>query len=208
VQDPADPKDPADPGYDWPSDLDEAVSEAAKYHIQIAFTVAGADADFATAAARRYPSVHLWLVPQAKSASATSFKTQLNGAYKSLKARSSKNLVIGEPRSTKSPTGLKMDLFGYQPAPNKRLPDLAKLHDAVGMRLFISGWTLQTNRSTAAATLTAGLKAARAASYVYTLGYDGLYDPDTVGSDGRTPQTGLMTNGGDPRAAFNAFKKG
>jgi hypothetical protein len=101
-----------------------------------------------------------------------------------------------------------MDLFGYQPAANKRLPDLAKLHDAVGMRLFISGWTLQTNRSTAAAALTAGLKAARAASYVYTLGYDGLYDPDTVGSDGRTPQTGLMTNGGDPRAAFNAFKKG
>jgi hypothetical protein len=45
-------------------------------------------------------------------------------------------------------------------------------------------------------TLTAGLKAARAASCVYTLGYDGLYDTGEVGTDGRTPKTGLLDDDG------------
>src|SRR6188508_581061 len=72
-QAPENPKDPLDPGYDWPGEIDEAVSEGARYHIQVALTLAGGPAEpadfaaFATAAARRFPAVHLWLLPQPRS---------------------------------------------------------------------------------------------------------------------------------------------
>ena len=74
--------------------------------------------------------------------------------------------------------------------------------------LFITGWTLDTGGSAAAKTITAGFKAARKAPYVYTLGYDGLYDTDQVGSDGRIPKTGLLANDGTKRPAYNAFRRG
>ncbi len=202
VQEPEDAKDPQDPGYEWPADLDEAESEAAKYHIQIAFTLQHADADFATAAARRYPKVRLWQVDKTAS-----YATTLNRVYAALKARSKLNKVIAHPGSRKAPKA-KFDLFGYTPAAKKKLPDLKKLHDAVDSNLFITGWTLDTGGSAAAKTITAAFKAARKASYVYTLGYDGLYDTDQVGSDGRIRKTGLLANDGTKRPAYNAFRKG
>jgi hypothetical protein len=218
VQEPADPKDPADPGYDWPPDLDEAVSEGARYHIQVALTVTGEPpAGFFTAAARRYPAVHLWLVAPGRSASA--YAAALKGAYAALKARSTTNVVAGQPASERwltRLTGARMDLYASTPAANKslRAADLEALHTAVGkdygkpLKLFLAGWTLQTGRSAAAAQLSAGLKLARKASYVYALGYDGLYDSDKVGTDGRTPKTGLLDNDGTMRPAFAAFKNG
>jgi hypothetical protein len=218
VQAPADPKDPTDPGYDWPTDLDEAVSEGANHHIQVALTVTGEPpAAFFTAAARRFPAVHLWLV--SPGTSATAYAQALKGAYTALKARSAKNVVVGRPASERWLTRLKgarMDVFGYQPAAGKslRAAALETLHKAVDkdygkpLKLFLTGWTLQTGRSGAAAQLSAGLKLARTASYVYALGYDGLYDPDKVGSDGRTPKTGLLGNDGTMRPAYAAFKNG
>jgi hypothetical protein len=209
VQQPENPKDPADPGYEWPPDLDEAISDGAKSHIQVALTITSADAGFATAAAKRFPDVHLWIVPQAKSLSTTKYVTALNGAYAALKARSSKNKVVGQPRVAKLPKGAKLDLFGYTPAADKRLPDLAKLHAAVKKDLFVSGWTLNTAGANGAKLLAAGLKATRKASYVYALGYDGLVDSDVVNSDGRTPKTGLLDNDGTTkRPAYTAFKNG
>jgi hypothetical protein len=78
---PANPTDPADPAYQWPAELDQAVSEAGKYGIRITLLVRQtprwangnrrpnwvpsdpADlADFVTAASRRYPSVKLWMI--------------------------------------------------------------------------------------------------------------------------------------------------
>jgi hypothetical protein len=217
VQDPADPKDPADPGYDWPADLDEAVSEGARYHIQIALTVTGTPpAGFFTAAARRFPGVHLWLIPQARTVSASAYAHALNGARTALKARSTRNLVIGAPRSVTTVAAARMDLYGFTPAANQRLTAaaVATLHQRVDksngkpLKLFMTGWTLQTGRSSAASTLAAGLKVARRAPYVYTLGYDGLYDSDKVGSDGRTPKTGLVDNDGAARPVYAAFKNG
>jgi hypothetical protein len=202
VMEPENAKDPDDPGYEWPADLDEAVSEAAKYHIQIAFTLTHADADFATAAARRYPKVRLWQVGKTGSYAAT-----LGKVYTALKARSKLNKVIANPGSTKAPKA-KFDLFGYTPQAKKKLPDLKKLHDAVAADLFITGWTLDTGGSAAAKNLTAAFKAAKKASYVYTLGYDGLYDTGEVGSNGRIPKTGLLANDGTKRPAYEAFRKG
>jgi hypothetical protein len=206
VQAPADPKDPEDPGYQWPADLDEAVTEAAKYHIEIALTVKAADAGFATAAARRFPSVHLWVVPQSASTAASRYRTTLDGVYTALKARSTKNRVVADPRSAKTIKGAKLDLYGFTPAKGKRLPDLAKLHDGVGKDLFLMGWTLNTGGSGAATTIASAFKTVKNAPYVYTLGYDGLYDTDVVGSDGRIPKTGLLDNTGTKRPAFTAFK--
>jgi hypothetical protein len=208
VQDPGDPKDPEDPGYEWPSDFDEAVSEAAKYHIQLALTVKGGDADFATAAAKRFPSVHLWVLPQATSTSASKYKTTLNATYAALKARSKKNLVVAQPRSAKTVKGAKLDMYGYTPAKDKKLPDLKKLHANVGKNLFVTGWTLNTGGAGAATTIASAFKTVKNASYVYTLGYDGLYDPDKVGTDGRTPTTGLLASDGTMRPAFAAFRRG
>src|SRR5439155_24304190 len=78
---PADPTNPSDPAYHWPAELDQAVSEASRYHIRISLLVMSSPpwanggrpynwvptrisdyTDFLTAAARRYPSVHLWMI--------------------------------------------------------------------------------------------------------------------------------------------------
>ena len=202
VMDPENAKDPDDPGYEWPPELDEAVSEAAKYHIQIAFTLEHANADFATAAARRYPKARLWQVAKTSAYAAT-----LGKVYTALKARSKQNKVIANPGSAKAPKA-KFDLFGYTPVAKKKLPNLDTLHKAVKKDLFITGWTLDTGRSAAAKTITAAFRTAKRASYVYTLGYDGLYDTGEVGSDGRIPKTGLLANDGTKRPAYEAFKAG
>ncbi|MDX6668480.1 MAG: polysaccharide biosynthesis protein PslG, partial [Solirubrobacteraceae bacterium] len=134
---PAHPRDPADPAYHWPAELDTAVSEAAKYHIRITLLVMSTPAwanggqpynwvptkisdyaDFLQAAARRYPSVKLWMVwgepsrranfmpetPErqgshtltAKQAAAPRYYARmLDASYGALKSVRSSNVVIG-----------------------------------------------------------------------------------------------------------------
>jgi hypothetical protein len=78
---PSDPGNPLDPSYRWPMALGEAVSQAAKYGIQLAVMVKGTPAwanggrepswapnnsadyaSFVAAASRHYPSVHYWMI--------------------------------------------------------------------------------------------------------------------------------------------------
>jgi hypothetical protein len=134
---PLNPRDPSDPAYRWPAALDQAVSEAAKYHIRISLLVmstpgwanggkpdnwvptnVGNYADFLTAAARRYPSVRLWMIwgepsrrpnfmpltPEkagstklnAKQAAAPRYYARmLDASYGALKGVRSSNVVIG-----------------------------------------------------------------------------------------------------------------
>jgi hypothetical protein len=134
---PQHPRDPHDPAYHWPSDVDAALSEAARYHMRVLIMGIGAPgwangghatdyaplratemADFFTAAARRYPSVHLWMVwgepsrapnfrpltpapPTARrltSAQAWAprhYAQILDASYGALKAVSRRNLIIG-----------------------------------------------------------------------------------------------------------------
>jgi len=80
-QRPADPRDPADPAYQWPAEVDEAITEGGRYGIRVSLHVAGTPgwangdreprfapkrpsdyADFVVAAARRYRGVHLWMI--------------------------------------------------------------------------------------------------------------------------------------------------
>jgi hypothetical protein len=79
---PRQPGNPRDPAYRWPSEIQQAIGQARRFHMRVLLQVIGTPAwangghadsswaprnprDFATfaaAAARRYPGVHLWMV--------------------------------------------------------------------------------------------------------------------------------------------------
>ena len=79
---PRNPTNPRDPAYHWPADVQQAINDAAAYHmrvlLQIIFAPSWANGghtgdgwaprsastfvQFAQAAAKKYPSVHLWMV--------------------------------------------------------------------------------------------------------------------------------------------------
>jgi hypothetical protein len=155
---PRSPRNPDDPTYAWPAELTIAVAEAERYHIQVALQIIGAPpwanggkpwnwaptspqdyANFAIAAARRYPSVHLWMIwgepsrshnfepldpakPFAKlnvpqRSAPHRYARILDAAYGALKGVSRSNLVIGGMTYT---TG---NISTQQWIENLRLPD-------------------------------------------------------------------------------------
>ncbi|HEY5199182.1 MAG TPA: hypothetical protein VIJ51_19345 [Solirubrobacteraceae bacterium] len=155
---PQTPTDPSDPAYHWPSEVTSAVAQAARYHISVTLQLRNTPgwanagkasnwapinpkdfAAFATAAAHRYPGVHLWmiwgepsrqpnfmpLVPARPGARLDAAQQQaphiyaqlLDAAYGALKKVSAKNIVIGGCTYT---TG---DIDTLQWIENMRLPD-------------------------------------------------------------------------------------
>jgi hypothetical protein len=133
---PQHPTDPADPAYHWPADLDQTISQARAFHMRVMlllmFSPPWANgghpmnwapthpkdlADFATAAARRYPGVHLWMIwseanragdfmpishvrpgarlNHAQQAAPHLYARMLDASYGALKRVSRQNLVIG-----------------------------------------------------------------------------------------------------------------
>jgi hypothetical protein len=133
---PARPEDPADPAYRWPADVSDAVAQARRYGMRVAVSLIGTPAwanggrppnwvpdrpaDFAAfsaAAARRYPSVRLWMIwgeptlernfapltparpgraltPE-QAAAPRRYARLLDAAYLALKAVRRSNLVVG-----------------------------------------------------------------------------------------------------------------
>jgi hypothetical protein len=130
------PTSPNDPAYQWPTEIDQAITQAQRFHmrvmLQILFTPSWANhrhapnhppvnpadyAAFATAAARRYPSVHLWMIwgeptreqnfaltqrvaagrklNRAQQVAPHAYARILDDAYGALKLLSRRNLVIG-----------------------------------------------------------------------------------------------------------------
>jgi hypothetical protein len=80
-QRPRNPRNPRDPAYVWPAEVTSAVAQAKPYGMQVALQIIGSPrwanggkpskwaphhpkdyANFAIAAAKRYPSVHLWMI--------------------------------------------------------------------------------------------------------------------------------------------------
>lgn len=158
---PADPRDPADPAYRWPGEVQLAVDEARKYKMRVLILLTGgapwanggkswqypardpADfADFARAAARRFPSVRLWQIwgepmreggvnwkpMHAMSARQTRltraqakiprrYARILDAAYGGLKAVSRRNLVVGGSSYTAG------DIRPVQWVQNLRMPN-------------------------------------------------------------------------------------
>jgi hypothetical protein len=133
---PRHPRNARDPTYAWPADVSHAVAEAKRYGIRVALQIIGAPrwangnkppiwatfdtrrfADFAVAAARRYPSVHLWMIwgepsrskdfrpltPARSLVPLTGhqliaphlYSRILDSAYAALKSVSAANVVIG-----------------------------------------------------------------------------------------------------------------
>jgi hypothetical protein len=133
---PRHPHSPHDPAYSWPASVTSAVAQARRYRMQVALQIIGSPrwanggksprwspyrardfADFAVAAARRYPSVHLWMIWGEPSRSHNfrpltparpyvpltgnqliaphKYSRLLDAAYGALKAVSARNLVIG-----------------------------------------------------------------------------------------------------------------
>jgi hypothetical protein len=138
---PAQPTNPDDPAYVWPTALSQAVADASRYRIRVAVEVETAPpwangghrqnwaptqpadfADFLTAAARRYPQVHLWIIwgepnraqnfmPEhhdtpgkpltaAEAQAPHLYARLLDAAYFALKGASRRNLVIGGDTET------------------------------------------------------------------------------------------------------------
>jgi hypothetical protein len=155
---PRGPRNPRDPAYAWPPGVTRAVSEANRYGMQVALQIIGAPrwanggkppqwatfdprrfADFAIAAARRYPSVHLWMIWGEPSRSRDFrpltparpfvpldahqeiaphlYARILDAAYGALKSISPDNLVIGGMTDTAA------SISPQQWIENMRLPD-------------------------------------------------------------------------------------
>jgi hypothetical protein len=155
---PKHPRDPADPAYIWPSEVTRAVAEASHYRMRVALQIIGAPrwangnkppkwatfdpqryADFAIAASRRYPTVHLWMIWGEPSRSRDFrpltparpflpltahqliaphlYSRILDAAYGALKSVSPANLVIGGMTDTAA------SISPQQWIENMRLPD-------------------------------------------------------------------------------------
>lgn len=167
---PTHPRDPDDPAYQW-GQIDRIAAEAKRYGIKLAILIQRAPrwanrgrspiwaprdprtfADFAYAASRRLPSVHMWMI-WGEPARAENFMPMhagspqgprlyariLDASYGALKAADPHNVVIGgmtlnggtvRPtlflRWMKLPNGRppRMDLFGHNPF-DGRFPNLA-----------------------------------------------------------------------------------
>jgi hypothetical protein len=156
-QRPKQPDNPQDSAYHWPKSVQQIVSQAKRYHMRVLLQIIGSPrwsnggkpwnwaprpadyATFAAAAARHYPSVHLWMVwgepsrrpnwePEtpakpgqpldaAQKVAPHRYAQVLDAAYGALKAVSTHNLVIGGSTYT---TG---DIDTQQWIENLRLPD-------------------------------------------------------------------------------------
>jgi hypothetical protein len=133
---PVNPTDPSDPAYRWPAQIQRAIIQAKRFHMRVLLQIIGAPgwangghdwhwaprhprdyAAFATAAAREYPSVHLWMVwgepnnslnfaplsgarpgaqlNSAQKAAPHLYARILDATYAALKRASRANLVIG-----------------------------------------------------------------------------------------------------------------
>jgi hypothetical protein len=124
---PADAQNPKDPAYQWPAEVDTAIRQARAYDIKVCLLVqttpawANGDkasnwapdnpndyANFLIAAARRYPSVRLWMIwgepnrdgnflpmPVNSRVGPRRYALLLNAAYRGLKHDSRANIVIG-----------------------------------------------------------------------------------------------------------------
>jgi hypothetical protein len=151
-------RDPADPAYAWPAAVSSAVARAKHYRMRVALQIIGSPrwanggkeprwaphrvrdfANFAAAAARRYPSVHLWMIWGEPSRSHNFrpltparpfvpltgnqliaphlYSRMLDAAYGALKAVNRANLVIG------GMTDAAASISTQQWIENMRLPD-------------------------------------------------------------------------------------
>jgi hypothetical protein len=160
---PRNAQNPRDRAYKWPAEIQQAIDQAKRFHMRVMLQIIGTPswanggrasnwvpnqpsdfAAFATAAARRYRYVHLWmiwgepnrapnfqpLIPAATSATRLNAKQQiaphnyarlLDAAYGALKRASKKNAVIGGATYTTGDIGTQLWIENLK-LPNGRRP--------------------------------------------------------------------------------------
>lgn len=219
VLEPLDADDPLDASYEWPDQIDTAISEARLNGIEVALTVTGKPewasgpqpsdlADFLTAAARRYPAIHLWVIwdNPSKTFSASRYGRLLDAGYAALKARSSRNRVVGgnstgnAARWIRGLGDARMDLYGHSSTRALSADAVDELAEDAGKRLFLT-LALPAN-SSQSSRLRSALRVARRESSVFSLGYRSYQD------EGNGTNTGLVDVEGERRPAYNAFRRG
>jgi hypothetical protein len=134
---PSNPTNPRDPAYHWPAEVQQAIADAAHYHMRVLLQIifapswanggnagggwapqqASSFVEFAQAAAKKYPTVHLWMVwgeptkqgnfmPLQSAAPGQQLNREqrsmdrlyaemLDGTYGALKKLNKSNLIIG-----------------------------------------------------------------------------------------------------------------
>jgi hypothetical protein len=177
---PANPRNPNDPAYQWGPFVDAAIATGKAYgfrvDLQIQRSPAWANgghpgqwaptnpkdfADFAYAAAKRFPSVHRWLIwgepsrapnwqplPSNKPIAPRRYAKLLDATYGQLKSVSKRNVVVGGMTFTvgdvkpkdwvrwmRLPNGKppRLDIWGHNPF-STRIPNLSK--DSLGPKLY------------------------------------------------------------------------
>jgi hypothetical protein len=168
---PANPRDPNDPAYDWPASVDQAIAEGRQYGFTVTVMITGSPswangnhpavyaptnpndfADFAFAAAKRWPGVHRWMIwgeptrrdqfrpeiPRNPSA-ARRYARILDASYGAIHRAAKNDIVIGgmsftagdiRPREwikwMRLPNGKppRLDWYGHNPF-STRIPDLS-----------------------------------------------------------------------------------
>lgn len=159
-------RDPSDPAYRWPADLADTIGQAQRHGMRVSIMIIGSPAwangghsssywapqrpsdyaDFAVATARRYPSVHLWmvwgeptrvvrfapLIPSRPTASRLTtrqaaaprrYARMLDATYGALKSVSRRNLIIGGNTYTTGDIRTRQ-WIKYMRLPNGRPPRL------------------------------------------------------------------------------------
>jgi hypothetical protein len=161
---PRNPTNPKDPAYQWPTDIQQAIDQANRFHMRVMLQIVGTPgwanggrvwewapknpgdyAAFAAAAAREYPSVHLWMIwgepsrssafqpltparPGVKLNAAQKraphiYARLLDAAYVALKRVSARNLVIGGCTYTTGNPRYPTSIDAQQWIENLRLPN-------------------------------------------------------------------------------------
>jgi hypothetical protein len=179
---PAHPRDPKDPAYHWPAEMSAAIAQARSHGMRVALEIKntpgwanggrsgpwspkrpGDYAAFTAAAARKYPSVRLWMIwgeptrqgsflPMSPGSrrGPRKYARMLDAAYGAIKAVKPHDTVIGgmtwtfgvQPPATflsrmKLPNGKppRLDWYGHNPF-SVRYPDLKKRVYYPGVRDF------------------------------------------------------------------------
>ena len=160
---PADPTNPRDPAYTWPVGLSKTIAEANRYGMEVSIMLIGAPpwanggkdwywtpkrpsdfGDFAAATAKKYPTVHLWMIwgepnrapnfqpmtpasnnrtgplTPAQQVAPRIYAQMVDSAYAALKAVTPENLVIaGDTFTSAGPDAI----YPYQWIKYMTLPD-------------------------------------------------------------------------------------
>lgn len=221
---PLDAKDPEDASYEWPDEIDTAISEAKANGIKVALSITGKPSwasatdmkNFATAAAKRFKTVRTWAIGDGPVKRASDYPKLLDGAYAALKAANKSNKVIGANGNTRLKLAngkeARMDYFGTDPtarkAPTKA--SLNKLKKQAGdHQLWLGPVSLPTSegasfrltRSAQSTWIKSAFKLIKADSDVAALSYRKL--KDELGA----PFTGLLDSDGEKKPAYNAYKQ-